>query len=280
MELPKHIEHDLLTMFEQSVGYIFRVKGTPIQDIVDGVDWKLKLVKGRKYGDFGVHLCELCGGIKVSPESLTSTVKTTKRMKLNYKDPLYLLALLVVCFFWYGTCQSNKVDKLKAQNESRIDKQRIQELQEQAANSEAKLKRLKDDRQKYTDSVKLAHKPVKVRLQSDLDTINILKRKLATRLQENPDINELVKAQDSAYSRLDSLYKGSELAHSAEIVNLESQLAESGRLVMIEAAQAEIWRQSAEAAQKDVRKEVRRKTGWKVVSGILASGLVIISIRE
>lgn len=68
-QVPAHIERSLLLLFEQSVGYIFRVKGTPLTDIVDGVDWQNKMVKGRNYGDFAVDLCELVGGIKVAPES-------------------------------------------------------------------------------------------------------------------------------------------------------------------------------------------------------------------
>ena len=68
MEVPKHIEHDLLTMFEQSIGYEFRIKATPLKDIVEGVDWKNKMVRGRTYGDFAVSLCELTGTQKHTTE--------------------------------------------------------------------------------------------------------------------------------------------------------------------------------------------------------------------
>jgi hypothetical protein len=63
-ENEKRIQHDCMTLFEQSVGYEFRVKATPLTDIVDGVDWRNMTVRGRKYGDFGVHLCELTGPVK------------------------------------------------------------------------------------------------------------------------------------------------------------------------------------------------------------------------
>lgn len=65
----KRIEHDCMLLFEQSVGYGFRIKGTPLHDIVDGVDWPTKMVKGKKYGDFAVSLCELDGALKPLPES-------------------------------------------------------------------------------------------------------------------------------------------------------------------------------------------------------------------
>lgn len=67
--LDKEIERHLMVMFEQSVGYEFRVKASPLTDIVDGVDWKDKMIKGRKYGDFAVSLCELTGPTKQTPES-------------------------------------------------------------------------------------------------------------------------------------------------------------------------------------------------------------------
>lgn len=69
MKIPEHIERDLLNLFEQSVGYNFRIKGTPLVDVVEGIDRKNKMVKGRTYGDFAVYLCELCGGTKDQPES-------------------------------------------------------------------------------------------------------------------------------------------------------------------------------------------------------------------
>ncbi len=57
------IERKLLIMFEQSIGYEFRVKGTPLVDVCTGVDKIMKTVRGQKYGNFGVHLCELTGKV-------------------------------------------------------------------------------------------------------------------------------------------------------------------------------------------------------------------------
>lgn len=57
------IERDCLLLFEQSIGHEFRIKATPLTDICVGVDKKNKMVKGQKYGDFAVSLCELTGKI-------------------------------------------------------------------------------------------------------------------------------------------------------------------------------------------------------------------------
>ncbi len=55
------IRRDCLLLFEQSIGLEFRIKASPLNDICDGVDWKNQMVKGRKYGDFHIDLCELTG---------------------------------------------------------------------------------------------------------------------------------------------------------------------------------------------------------------------------
>ena len=54
-------EENFLNNFQKQIDYEFRIKATPLKDIVEGVDWKNKMVKGRAYGDFAVSLCELTG---------------------------------------------------------------------------------------------------------------------------------------------------------------------------------------------------------------------------
>jgi hypothetical protein len=55
------IRRDCLLLFEQSVGFEFRIKGSPLMDICDGVNWKDQHVIGQKYGNFHIDLCELTG---------------------------------------------------------------------------------------------------------------------------------------------------------------------------------------------------------------------------
>ena len=64
MDAQQHkIERGLLTLFRQSVGMRFRIKGSgnfpPLVDDVAGVDEKFSHVEGKKYGNFHVTLCEL-----------------------------------------------------------------------------------------------------------------------------------------------------------------------------------------------------------------------------
>ncbi|AHM62329.1 tyrosine type site-specific recombinase [Flammeovirgaceae bacterium 311] len=57
------IEKQLLDLFEESIGWEFRVKGqkNELRDIVEGVNHDFKMVRGRKYGAFPVAYCELTG---------------------------------------------------------------------------------------------------------------------------------------------------------------------------------------------------------------------------
>jgi hypothetical protein len=60
------IRNKCLLLFEQSVGWKFRVKGTPLVDEITGIDKDKKLVKGNMYGDFHIDLCELTNTDDVS----------------------------------------------------------------------------------------------------------------------------------------------------------------------------------------------------------------------
>ena len=62
------IERDLMLLFEQSIGWEFRLKGTAFVAVCRGVDWKNMTVKSD-YGDFGVHICELTGRQKPNQEN-------------------------------------------------------------------------------------------------------------------------------------------------------------------------------------------------------------------
>jgi hypothetical protein len=53
------IRRDCLLLFEQSLGWKFRVKGTPLVDEVTGVDHTLQMVCGKQYGNFHIDLCQL-----------------------------------------------------------------------------------------------------------------------------------------------------------------------------------------------------------------------------
>lgn len=67
--MDEKITQDLMLMFEQSIGLPFRIKGTVLTDVVEGVNKRFNMVRGRKYGDFAVSLCELVGGDQQPKES-------------------------------------------------------------------------------------------------------------------------------------------------------------------------------------------------------------------
>jgi hypothetical protein len=57
----EEIIKNLLHLFNDSIGWEFRVKGSNLKDTIEGVNGKLQLVKGKKYGEFAPDLIELTG---------------------------------------------------------------------------------------------------------------------------------------------------------------------------------------------------------------------------
>jgi hypothetical protein len=55
----RKILDDCMELFGQSIGMRFRVKGTPVIDEIEGIDWEIMMVKGKMYGNFSIELCEL-----------------------------------------------------------------------------------------------------------------------------------------------------------------------------------------------------------------------------
>ena len=55
------IRRQLLVLFAESKGYEFRIKGTPLTDIIEDVDHEFLMVIGRNYGAFHIDLCEFTG---------------------------------------------------------------------------------------------------------------------------------------------------------------------------------------------------------------------------
>jgi hypothetical protein len=88
--IDEKIIQSLLVMFEQSIGYEFRVKGSALVDICIGVDRVQKLVRGKKYGDFGVHLCELTGERYLTFESWLHSPDGQECMRMPLSGPKYL----------------------------------------------------------------------------------------------------------------------------------------------------------------------------------------------
>jgi hypothetical protein len=57
----EEIREQCIKLFADSIGYEFRIKGTPLTDTIVGIDALRMMVVGRTYGDFHIDLCELTG---------------------------------------------------------------------------------------------------------------------------------------------------------------------------------------------------------------------------
>ena len=201
-------------------------------------------------------------------------------MKLNFKDPIYWLIILSVSFFLWGTCQKNKVLELKAESVNAQHQEQLKAIQNQVAVSAAKLATLQEARKNYTDSAKVQQRAQKEEIQASKVTIAKLRVNLQPKIDSFPELGQLIYRQDIVIKAQDSLIVALETAHSAEIVNLEGQLSARADMILAEVAQKDLWRLSAESAQKDVRKANRKKGFWRTTAAVLAGGIVWISLKE
>lgn len=67
-EKVQKIRRNMLHLFDQSVGFEVRIKGSPLVTVVEGVDWEFQHVC-TPYGNFHVDYCELTGKKFETPES-------------------------------------------------------------------------------------------------------------------------------------------------------------------------------------------------------------------
>jgi len=199
---------------------------------------------------------------------------------MNYKDPIYWLIILSVSFFLWGTCQKNKVLELKAESVKAQHQEQLKDLENKAAVFKASADAEKRARETARDSAKVQQRAKEVALVANLATISALKKKLAPKLAENPDIDTLVQAQERAYKKLDSLYKGAELQHAAEIVSYEKELKDRAEQLMIERTKSDVFNEVLAEREKEIRKLTRGKRFRNVVIGTLVGGIVYLSLKE
>ncbi len=199
---------------------------------------------------------------------------------LNFREPVAWLIIVAMGFFIAYQCSNAKVQNLERLEGNRLTQQRIEELNQTAQTAAARINELEAERIRTRDSAIAAQSALKIEIKGYQKTIARLRPGIQPKIDSFPDLREFVALQDSVIVAQDTLINRMNLAHSAEVVNLESQLKESGRLVMIEAAKGELWRKSAETSQKQVRKLQRGKVFRNIVIGVLTAGVVVISIRE
>jgi len=201
-------------------------------------------------------------------------------MKLNFVTPSLALIIVAMGFFIAWQCESGKRKYAELSQGDKLHQEQIHKLEATAQTAGARIVELVSERGKLLDSVLVAVASKKGQIKKHEQTTERLRPEVAARLDSVPVLKVFIASLDSTIKEQKELIQGLELSHAAEIVNLEEQLKQSGIQRMAEVEQKEAWRISAESAQKDVRKEQRRKGFWKVTSAVLAASVVYISLKE
>lgn len=125
------------------------------------------------------------------------------------------------------------------------------------------------------DSVRVAQNARIAEIQAYRKTIEKLRVPVAVMIDTIPDLTAFVAAQDQVIQKQDSLIRGMELSHSAEIVDLEEiirlQEAKFAEQMAITAG----FEQRLAVSEAETKKERKGKKFRNVVIGVL-SGLILI----
>jgi len=199
---------------------------------------------------------------------------------MNYREPIAWLIILALIFFSLWQCESGKRKAAEAEQGERLHQEQINKLQVVAETAGARIIELQSERGELLDSVRVAVASKKGQIKKHEKTTERLRPDVAARLDSVPVLKAFVASLDSTIHEQKELIQGLEMSHAAEIVNLEEQLKQSGIHRMAEVEQKDAWRVSAESAQKDVRKEQRRKGFWKTSAAILAGGVIFLTIQN
>lgn len=195
--------------------------------------------------------------------------------KLNLRDPIFVLVILLLLCFVGWQWNAAKVQRLERQEDNRLHQERVEKLKTDVALSEAKISALEKERKMYTDSARTQQRARMQEIQAYKTTIASLKVKVLPQIDTSSDLSQLISTQDLVIAKQDSLLHATGLAHSAEIVNLESQLAEKGRQLMTKDAINELLQSRNQELEKEVKKGQRGKRvrNW-IIGGLVVWGIV------
>ncbi len=190
-----------------------------------------------------------------------------------------LLLLISILFNGVQFWQARENDKASSVDR-KVMQESISRHQGEADSARARISALEQDRKIYTDSARTQQRARVQEIKAFRTTIAKLKIKVAPEIEANPDLSHLFSVQDSVIRKQSDLIDSLQIAHSAEIINLESQLKEKGNQVMIEQLKTKLWKDSVQSAEKEANQQRKRKGFWRITSGILVGGIVYLSLKD
>ena len=188
---------------------------------------------------------------------------------------IWILSIALLLAFIGFQWNSAKIQRLEREADNRLHQERVEKLKTDVALSEAKIGALEKARKTYADSAKVAQRARVQEIRAYKATIAKLKVKVLPQIDTSSDLSHLISTQDLVIAKQDSLLQATELAHSAEIINLESQLRERGRQLMTKDAINELLANRNTELEKDLKKAHRGKRlrNW-IIAGLVIWGIV------
>ena len=199
---------------------------------------------------------------------------------LNIRDPFFVLIILAISFFWWGSCEREKRKDSDRYQSDLIHQNLIHDLQARASTSAARIFELESDRVRMRDSARVAQSGLKIEIRRGKETIASLRTVAQPQIDTLPEISNLIAAQDAVILAQDSLITSLEMAHEAELFNLDQQLRQKGNQLLAEVLQKEAWRTAAESSEKTAKKERRKKGFWRTTTAILAGGVLFLTLQQ
>jgi hypothetical protein len=118
-----------------------------------------------------------------------------------------------------------------------------------------------------------------VRISAQSRTIVALRVIAQPKIDENPEIGELVNAQDVQIGYLDSLINAQELACRNQVTDLNHIVRLQGQEIAEALSLAEAEKQRGDEQEQAVKREKRGKKFWQWVAGIAAGVAVVVSLK-
>jgi hypothetical protein len=187
-----------------------------------------------------------------------------------------ILALLAA--IWY-LIDRNKAEQANRYGDNQRHQQAIQEatarITQLQARGDTLAKKVVRDSLASSDTIRT----LSVRISAQSRTIVALRVIAQPKIDENPEIGELVNAQDVQIGYLDSLINAQELACRNQVTDLNHIVRLQGQEIAEALSLAEAEKQRGDEQEQAVKREKRGKKFWQWVAGIAAGVAVVMSLK-
>jgi hypothetical protein len=201
---------------------------------------------------------------------------------LNIRDPFFVMTILIISFFWWGSCEKEKRKDLEQEQGERLHREQVQALTARALKADSLAQVIRKNRTvaRVKDSVEIRGLKQRIaRLKTKDAELAYVSDSVISHVWEGTE-QWRWDVKDSIIQSQDTLILKLELRYDATVFSYEEELKQRGDQAIAEASKAESWRLEAVDARKDEGKEKRRKGFWRTTTAILAGGVLFLSLQQ